>query len=87
MISPPEDGSGFGDGVAEIEGGDCVEDEFEWVRAVFAGFFRESMQAFGALVDLERSETVTPFAPLCRRRAMTLRTTRIVLLILYGGHY
>src|ERR1700694_3298675 len=86
MISPTEDGSSFGDGVAEIEGGDCVEDEFEWVRSVFAGFFRESVEAFGALVDLERSETVATFAPLCRRRAATLRTRRILLLVLCGRH-
>jgi hypothetical protein len=36
--APPDDGSGVGDGVAEIEGGDGVEDEFERIGSILAGF-------------------------------------------------
>jgi hypothetical protein len=77
MISPAEDGSGFGDRVAEIKGGDCVEDEFERIGSVLAGFSRESVEAFGTLVDLQCPQSISPLASLCSRYAMALRAGRI----------
>src|SRR5712691_12328470 len=40
-----EDGSTVGDGVAEIEGGDGVEDECERIGSILAGFSGEAVQA------------------------------------------
>ena len=50
-----EDGSSVGDGVAEIEGGDGVEDEFEGIGSILAGFTGEAVQAFRALEELQCS--------------------------------
>jgi len=50
-----EDGSSVGDGVAEIEGGDGIEDEFEGIGSILAGFTGEAVQAFRALEELECS--------------------------------
>lgn len=41
---------GVGEGVAEIESGDCVEDDPEWVCPVLVGSTGEPVEAFRAFV-------------------------------------
>ena len=72
-----EDGSSVGDGVAEIEGGDGVEDEFEGIGSILAGFSGEAMQAFRALEELQCSQAISALASSCSRLALALRTGRI----------
>src|SRR5713226_407566 len=75
--APAEDGSSVGDGVAEVEGGDGVEDEFEGIGSVLAGFSGEAMQAFRALEELQCSQAISALASSCSRLAVALRTRRI----------
>jgi hypothetical protein len=63
---------GFGDGVAEIEGGYSVEDEFEGIGFVLASSTGEAMQTFRAAVDLQRLEAISAFAFLCGALAPAL---------------
>ena len=53
---------GFSERVAEVERRDSLEDEPEWVRLVFPWSAGETVQAFGAAVDLQRLQAVSPFA-------------------------
>jgi len=50
-----EDGSSVGDGVAEIEGGDGIEDELEGIGSILAGCASEAVQAFRTLEKLQCS--------------------------------
>ena len=68
---------GFSERVAEIEGGDGVEDEFERIGSILAWFSAEAVQAFRALEELQCSQAISALAPSCRRRAVALRTKRI----------
>ena len=77
MEAAAQDGSSVGDGLAEIEGGDGVEDEFEGVGSILAGFSGEAMQAFRALEELQCSQAISALAPSFSRLAVTLRTGRI----------
>ena len=72
-------GSCVGDGVAEIEGGDGIEDEFEGIGSILAGFTGEAVQAFRALEELQSSQAISALASSCSRRAVALRTGRIEL--------
>ena len=72
-----QDGSSVGDGVAEIEGGDGIEDEFEGIGSILAGFPGEAVQAFRALEELQCSQAISALASSCSRLAVALRTRRI----------
>ena len=69
-----EEGSTVGDGVAEIEGGDGVEDECERVGSILAGFSGETVEAFRALEELQCSQAISALASSCSRLAVALRT-------------
>lgn len=46
------DALGIGQGVAQVEGGDCVEDDFEWIALVLARSSGcEVVKAFGAFIS------------------------------------
>jgi len=75
--APTQDGSSVGDGVAEIEGGDGIEDEFEGIGSILAGFTGEAVQAFRALEELQCSQAISALASSCNRFAVALRTGRI----------
>ena len=70
-------GSSVGDGVAEIEGGDGIEDEFEGIGSILAGFSGEAMQAFRAPEELQCSQAISALTSSCSRLAVALRTGRI----------
>jgi len=78
--APAENGSSVGDGVAEIEGGDGIEDESEGIGSILAGFASEAVQAFRALEELQCSQAISALASSCSRLAVALRTRRIQLL-------
>ena len=77
MEAPAEDGSSVGDGVAEIESGDGIEDEFEGIGSILAGFTGEAVEAFRALEELQCSQAISALASSCSRLAVALRTRRI----------
>ena len=77
MGAPTQDGASVGDRVAEIEGGDGIDDEFERIGSILAGFSGKAMQAFRAPEKLERSQAISALAPSCSRLAVALRTGRI----------
>ncbi len=55
MEAAAQDGAGVGYGVAEIEGGDGVEDEFKGIGPILAGLAGEAVEAFRALEELQCS--------------------------------
>ena len=77
MESAAQNGSSVGDTVAEIEGGDGIEDEFEGIVSILAGFTGEAVQAFRALEEPQRSQAISALASSCSRFAVALRTGRI----------
>ena len=72
-----QDGSSVGDGVAEVEGGDGIQDEFQGIGSTLAGLTGEEMQAFRALEELQCSQAISALASSCSRLAVALRTVRI----------
>src|SRR6266852_5966943 len=77
METASENGSSVGDRVAEIEGGDGVEDEVERIGSILAGFSGEAMQAFRALQELQCSQAISALASSCSRLAVAFRTGQI----------
>src|SRR5438552_2471767 len=75
--APTQDGSSGGDGVAGVEGGDGIENEFEGIGSILAGFCGKTVQAFRALEELQGSQAVSALASSCSRLAVALRTRRI----------
>src|SRR6266852_3658001 len=53
---------GFSERVAEVERRDGFEDQPEGIGFVLASSTGEAMQTFGAAVDLQRLQAVSPFA-------------------------
>jgi hypothetical protein len=71
MSVPAHDSLRVREGVAEIECGDCVENDFEWIGfALPRRACRGVIQAFGTLVDLQSLHSVAALAFLDRVLAL-----------------
>ena len=64
---------GVREGVAKVEGGYCVENDFEWVCQVLVGSIGEPVETFRALVELECSKPISTLPSLSRVLALALR--------------
>ena len=69
---PANDALGIGQRVAEVERGDCVEDDFERVCPVLIWSAYKAVKALRTFVKLEGSEAVFALASLSRVLALAL---------------
>ena len=69
---------GFGDGVAEIERRDRLENRSQWIGPVLSRLSSKAMEAFGAAVHLQRPQAILPFALLDGVLAPALRAGGIL---------
>ncbi len=86
MGASAQDALGVGYGVAEVEGGDGVEDELEWVGSVSSRAGGEAVLALGALEKGKRLQAVATPAFLYRIVRLAFRADGVFLFGFSGGH-
>jgi len=86
MRAPAEDALGVGYGVAEVKGGDGVEDELQGIGPVAARPCGEAVFALGALEKGKRLEAVATPAFLYRIVRLAFWADGVLLFGFSGGH-
>ncbi len=81
-----KDALGICHGVAEVEGGNGIEDELEWVCSVSSWAYGEAVLALGALEKWKRLQAVASSSFLDGVFRMALWADGVLLLALGLGH-
>ena len=86
MRAPAQDALGVGYGVAEVEGGDGIKNEFQRVGSVSARAGGEAVLALGTLEKWKRLKAVATPAFLYRIVRLAFRAGGVLLFGFSGGH-
>ena len=86
MRAPAEDTLGVGYGVAEVEGGDGIKNEFQRVGSVSSRAGGEAVLAFGALEKWKRLKAVAALSFPDRVLRLAFWADGVLLSGFSGGH-